>query len=125
MAMATAVVCVASNVADGEGIIAAFVSRLRCEIDHRAEFSPIYSTLSVTDGITQYRNMVARFVTEVDIAALTSTFKCWEADAGRVRGGNDVSLDIDIVLYDGEVVRPRDYTREYFITGYKALDQER
>ena len=69
--------------------------------------------------------MVGRFTCETDMDELGATMKRWECEAGRVPRSKSVPLDIDIVLFDGRIIRPRDYGQEYFKIGYRALDQGR
>ncbi|MDE5799782.1 MAG: 2-amino-4-hydroxy-6-hydroxymethyldihydropteridine diphosphokinase [Paramuribaculum sp.] len=123
--MHEAIVCVASNTDDREVLIEAFKARVVGEIDATATFSPIYSTLSITDGITPYNNMVGCINCSQDMEELGALMKRWEREAGRIAHCKSVPLDIDIVVFDGQVVRPRDFAQEYFKTGYRALDQVR
>lgn len=123
--MHTAVLCVASNTDAWQSTIDDFRAKVQARIDTSAEFSAVYSTLSTTDGITPYHNMVGRICCEPGIEELNALMKQWEREAGRVAGSKSVPLDVDIVLFDGEVIRQRDYAQEYFQTGYRALDQGR
>ena len=60
-----------------------------------------------------------------DMEELGALMKRWEREAGRIAHSKSVPLDIDIVVFDGQVVRPRDFAQEYFKIGYRALDQVR
>ncbi|MDE6384423.1 MAG: 2-amino-4-hydroxy-6-hydroxymethyldihydropteridine diphosphokinase [Paramuribaculum sp.] len=123
--MHEAIVCVASNTDEWEVLIEAFKARVVGEVDATATFSPIYSTLSITDGITPYNNMVGRILCSMGFEELNGLMKQWEGEAGRIPRSKSVPLDIDIVIFDGRVVRPRDYSQEYFLSGYRALDHDR
>lgn len=121
--MHEAIVCVASNTDVWESAIEVFKTRTSNELDPTATFSPIYSTLSVTDGTTQYHNMVGRLSCDLTMDELGAIMKQWEREAGRIPHSKIVPLDIDIVIFDGQVVRQRDFAQEYFKIGYRALDQ--
>lgn len=123
--MHEAIVCVASNTDAWDSVIEVFKTRTSNELDPEATFSPIYSTLSVTDGTTRYHNMVGRLSCDMTMDELGALMKQWEREAGRVPHSKVVPLDIDVVVFDGQVVRPRDFAQEYFKIGYKALDQGR
>ena len=123
--MHEAIVCVASNTDEWEVLIEAFKARVVGEVDATPTFSQIYSTLSITDGITPYNNMVGWINCSQDMEELGALMKRWECEAGRIAHSKSVPLDIDIVVFDGQVVRPRDFAQEYFKTGYRALDQVR
>ena len=62
--------------------------------------------------------------TDMDIAGLHGLCKSIELEYGRdmtSRLHNRVPLDIDIVIADGEILRPRDYAQEYFQSGYTEI----
>lgn len=117
----SAVVCVASNSQDATAQIKGFLLRLRSEIDPATRHSTIYVTPSITDGVTLYHNLVASFSTEMSAQLLTYTFKQWEIEAGRSHSSSVVTLDIDLVIFNGEILRPHDYSRDYFRIGYRQL----
>ena len=121
--MHTAIVCVASNINSGNLKLDEFVVRLKAQIDSSAVCSGIYATRSITDGVTPYYNLVASYRTPLSLPELTQMMKQWEKDAGRIHGQKEVALDIDVVVFDGIVVRPNDFDQSYFKTGYNALDQ--
>ena len=69
-------------------------------------------------------NAVFEFETDMDIAGLHGLCKSIELEYGRdmtSRLHNRVPLDIDIVIADGEILRPRDYAQEYFQSGYTEI----
>ena len=66
-----------------------------------------------------FSNQVAEFVTVVD------ELKAIEREAGRRPGDKvkeKVCLDIDLLMYDGKILRPKDMKREYVRKGLKELD---
>lgn len=84
--------------------------------------SDIYSTPCYRGEGEDYLNAVACFTTAKDLAEIESICKDMEDKAGRTKiNCNIVSLDLDIVVFDGKVLRLRDFDRKYFIKGYFQL----
>lgn len=85
--------------------------------------STIYSTPSVSIGDDSiYFNAVACCDVD-DIESSNIDLKAYESRCGRIRGQKDVVIDMDIVIADGQILRPRDYDREYFQIGYNQILQ--
>lgn len=56
--------------------------------------------------------------------SLEQKCKEYERSKGRdeeARRRKDVPIDIDVVVYDGEVVRPKDYACNFFRIGYEEI----
>lgn len=90
------------------------------------ESSSKYTTAAVgrCAGQPDYCNAVARLSTTLSYDALKAEFKRMEAEYGRVHDGSPaalVPLDIDIVVWNGEVLRPRDMQQEYMRIGLEML----
>lgn len=86
--------------------------------------SSIYSTGDCHGGPRDYYNAVVRGMTSLDISNLDNLCKEYELSHGRtpeVRSKGDVPIDIDVVVYDNEIVRPNDFRREFFQIGYLQL----
>ncbi|MDE6295020.1 MAG: 2-amino-4-hydroxy-6-hydroxymethyldihydropteridine diphosphokinase [Muribaculaceae bacterium] len=73
-----------------------------------------------------YLNAVA--VIEMDddytLTTVDRILKAYEAGAGRTaeaRAEGRVPIDIDVVIYGDEVVRPKDFDRYFFKQGYEEL----
>lgn len=84
----------------------------------------------VTDAVNgvdpPYTNAAARISTALDPEALNRELKAIEASLGRTRPAvkthpNIVEIDIDLVVYDGDVLRPRDFSAQYFAPLYQSL----
>lgn len=72
-----------------------------------------------------YTNAVLSITTTLSVEELKKVTKEIEAEMGRDRTHpEEVSIDLDIVVRDGEVLRPKDYGREYFARGYRELRGE-
>lgn len=114
--MNSAILSLGSNVADRERILLEALDSLGCRVDKATE------PYSDDHG---YMNIVAAVSTGLDAAALRSHFKEVESKFGRCPGSKtpgDVELDIDIVIFNGEIIRSSDFDQPYFQKGYSKLD---
>ena len=81
-----------------------------------------YCTPDATSKTSKiYTNTVLRIESPITATELSTVAKSLEARMGRTKGSTDVPLDIDIVVQDGNILRPKDYRREYFRRGYELL----
>lgn len=87
--------------------------------------SSVYMTPSVgTDDASVYYNAVVGCKIDNDVSsiALQEMLKSYEVLAGRTHGSKEVIIDLDLVVFDGTVVRPVDFSRRYFTIGYEELN---
>ena len=69
-----------------------------------------------------YRNALLILDSREEPDVLARRMKELEERAGRVRTpGGEVALDLDVVLCDGQVLRPTDYATPYFQSLYRRL----
>lgn len=73
-------------------------------------------------GMT-YRNAVATARTPLSADEVTRMLKEYESSHGRVKGSKEVTIDLDLVIYDDRLIRPVDFARSYFQQGYLPLIQ--
>lgn len=88
------------------------------------QVSSIYSTGDCHGGPRDYHNAVVKGKTEYSPEKLDILCKEYERCHGRsddARKRGDVPVDIDVVEYDGEILRPKDYYRKFFRLGYQQL----
>ncbi len=83
--------------------------------------SDIYQTPDVRGRERMYANAVLKFSTDFSISDLKQRAWMMEKQFGRTTDGVDVPIDIDIVMYDGEILREKDYQRDYFQIGYRQI----
>ena len=60
----------------------------------------------------------------MSMADVTEFLKQTESEAGRDSISDlegRVELDLDLVIWDGRIVRPKDFERLYFNIGYRQL----
>lgn len=86
--------------------------------------SPIYATPDCHGGCHEYLNAVARGMTLSSPEELDRLCKEYEAANGRnkaMRETDSVPVDIDLVVYDKDVIRPKDFKCEFFQFGYQMI----
>lgn len=124
--MKEVVLSVASNVesrrqmmADALDWLTGVLAPLRC--------SMLYTTQAL-HGDSTYLNAVVSGYCDMPFEELHAMFKQHEVDAGRteeMRSKHFVPIDIDIVIYDGEILKPKDYGQEFFKKGWDELKNPR
>ena len=120
-------ISIGSNTLDRHSRITEALAALRGETECFRQ-SEIYSTPCWRGEGEDYMNVVAVFRTCLTPEQLDAKFKQMETDAGRSRevaDKNIVPLDVDLVVYDGEILRERDFSRNYFTIGYGQLTDPR
>ncbi len=98
-------------------LLSTVLSEYRC--------SAFYETPAIgTHAYGTYLNAVAIGQTTMAAADLDAKLKSLELAAGRdaaARERGEVPLDIDIVIYDSRILRPRDFSQSFFRIGYNQL----
>ncbi|MCM1094059.1 MAG: 2-amino-4-hydroxy-6-hydroxymethyldihydropteridine diphosphokinase [Lachnospiraceae bacterium] len=88
------------------------------------ECSEIYETLPWGGGDRSYVNCVIAGSTTMDMESLNSLAKQWEMECGRnaeTKRLHIVPIDIDIVIWNDAILRPKELTRDYFLKGYDKI----
>lgn len=86
--------------------------------------SSIYDTPPFSGMGSDYVNMVVEVTTDLPLQDIDLMCKEYELRQGRdaeCRQTGDVPIDMDVVVYGTEIVRPRDFSRYYFVEGYKQI----
>jgi 2-amino-4-hydroxy-6-hydroxymethyldihydropteridine diphosphokinase len=118
------IVSLGSNTPEGESNMR--MAQLHIEsLADTARFSPIYETEPVGQHRhARYKNCVAIVESTIPAEMWMVDFKQLERSAGRneeTRLRGDVPLDLDIVVSDGEVLRPKDFEQDYFKKGLELI----
>lgn len=117
--MHSAILCIGSNVSKA-------CQKIEKAVDRLTDYGIIVNSRSCIYSVSMpYYNCVARISTELDISALVALTKEIESDMGRTRAMKSmtmVPIDIDVVVYDEIMVRPADYSADYFRFGYSSLE---
>jgi len=86
--------------------------------------SSVYETLPWGGGDKSYINCVMAGTTAMDKECLIEMAKNWEKQCGRdeeAKKQGIVPIDLDIVIWNDIVLRPKELNRDYFTTGYRQL----
>lgn len=90
--------------------------------------SSIYSTPSTNGHEIRYDNAVIFASVDHDLESFNNLLKQYEISQGRnaeAKCLGVVPIDIDIVICDGKVLRPRDYDQPFFQIGYKEILEDK
>ena len=86
--------------------------------------STIYETQALNGKDAPYLNAVAVANTHLSIVEATKLLKEWEIQCGRTTESKligSIPIDLDIVVWNGEVVREKDFSCDFFTQGYLQL----
>lgn len=89
--------------------------------------SEMYMTPALQGHGAPYVNAVMQGLTNLSYDDFNAMLKDYEFTHGRdadARLRDEVPVDIDIVVWNGEIVRERDYRQSFFQIGYKTLVAE-
>lgn len=115
------VISVGSNVPDGQTNVLRAIDYLRSVLTN-VEVSSVYRTDSINGDGTLYCNCVVRGRSDLESAEMEALCKDYETRSGRMRTVKGVvTIDLDVVMVDGVVVRPKDASRYYFTKGFDEL----
>lgn len=117
------ILSIGSNSGDRQSQVSAGAEWLKTLLSD-THISSIYSTGDCHGGPREYFNVVVRGMISIDISILDNLCKEYELSHGRTleaRRVGDVPIDIDVVVYDNEIVRPNDFRRDFFQTGYRQI----
>lgn len=71
-----------------------------------------------------YSNLVFQLDSQLSEDKLTNELKALEQEAGRDRSSDEVALDLDLVVSDKSVLRPKEFQEDYFIIGFNQLKSD-
>lgn len=117
------VISLGSNVEDRMSRVAAAMTWIQSILRSTA-CSGIYETDDFHPTGRKYCNAVMAGDTALSQSEIDTAVRLYELNAGRdesARLRGDVPIDIDLVIWNGTVLRPRDMEREYFLRGFREL----
>lgn len=89
-----------------------------------AKVSSVYNSVAVNGRDSDYLNAVMTASTKLDLDDTIALMKQYEAVCGRTpvsKLQGVIPIDIDIVLWNNDVIRPNDFARQYFQRGWQEL----
>lgn len=119
-----AILCLGSNTLDATRILQESCAHLIDFADGETQCSTIYDGPSHNGVGADYFNMVIALHTEGNRESLSRYCKKLEEQAGRLstsKSSGIMPLDIDIVIWNGDILRPSDYFLPHFTYGYNQL----
>lgn len=118
------VLSLGSNCGDRADNVSKAMEWLKTTILTEAECSQIYETAPVGHSGVNYMNAVVSGCFSGILDSLEKECKEYELEHGRdteSRRFNRVPVDIDIVIADEEIIRPRDFKCSFFQKGFRQL----
>lgn len=117
------VIGLGSNTADRHAMMHEAVAYLVGMLEN-VIVSEIYPTEPECEAKHPYLNAVVSGETDLGRDELSEAMKNYERRNGRTDEGklrDIIPIDLDLVVYGEDVLRPDDFKREYFTTGYRQL----
>lgn len=121
--MTSFVIGLASNTDDAEFQMEQAVQTLQT-IFRKSSVSNFYQSASISGDGSTYTNAVMAGLTEMSHNELSEKHKKLELKHGRdeqARREKRVTLDLDLVIWDGRIERQNDFEQPYFNRGYREL----
>lgn len=91
---------------------------------HDCSASPVYETPEYSGRYPAYFNCVAEGLTAFGADEFNRRLKDYERSCGRTAESKltgVVPVDFDLVMFNGDMLRPVEFGREYFAIGYRML----
>ncbi len=126
--LSVAVLSLGSNVPDSREQVLGALAWLRERVARGLRCSELYSTPALRPGKPRYLNAVAVAETAMQLAELNAALKQHEAACGRdeaMRRQGLVPIDLDVVMWNGAVLRDKDYNQQYFQIGWKLINNSK
>lgn len=117
------IIGVGSNTADREERVNRAIEHV-CHFLTKCSVSSIYESEAINGKDAPYINAVIHGFSPISSNALVRFLKDWEAHEGRRQDDvtkGEVPIDLDLVIYDSRILRPKDFERHYFNIGYREL----
>ena len=123
--MNTLVLSIGSNSRDREWQMRHCIEWLK-HILSSVKVSSIYNSVAVNNHDTDYLNAVMIESTKKGLEDISALMKQYETVCGRTPASKlqgEIPIDIDIVLWNNDVIRQRDFAQQYFQRGWQELKE--
>ncbi|MDE6175427.1 MAG: 2-amino-4-hydroxy-6-hydroxymethyldihydropteridine diphosphokinase [Duncaniella sp.] len=112
-----------SNTSDRQYQIEKAIENLLGHLE-KASASSVYESEAFNGKDEPYLNAVVHGYTALDRETFVKELKEWEAQNGRtiedtLKGL--IKIDLDLVIWNEHILRPKDFERHYFNRGYREL----
>lgn len=121
--MNTLILSIGTNSPDREWQMTHAMKRMK-QLFKKTVISDIYEVPAHNGIDAPYLNAVMIASTTMNMDEATVALKQWETVCGRTPASKQqgiIPIDLDIVVWNDEVVRPIDYSREYVSIGISRL----
>lgn len=121
--MSRAVIGIGSNTPDRTERVAAAIGWLG-SVFSEGFHSSAYVTRALNGHDPAYLNAVMSVECDRPMDEVNAMLKDYEQTSGRTAVSKlhgEVPIDLDIVVWDGRIVRPKDFGYRYFLQGYDEL----
>ncbi|MGM9812106.1 MAG: 2-amino-4-hydroxy-6-hydroxymethyldihydropteridine diphosphokinase [Muribaculaceae bacterium] len=119
------VLSIGSNSVDREAQMTNCIAWLR-GIATLSKLSSVYDSPASNGKDPDYLNAVAEITTTLTHPELNKLLKDYERQCGRTpqsKSLGSIPIDIDIVMWNGEVLRPKDFAQYYFAKGWNEINK--
>lgn len=116
-----------SNTPDREYQITRAIEHL-CGYLQKCSVSSVYETEAINGKDASYMNAVVHGYSQHDYDTTVKFLKDWEAECGRTQVATVegiIPIDLDLVIWDEHIKRPKDFERHYFNRGYRETSCQR
>lgn len=120
------VICIGSNSNDREWQMTNCINWLKSILSD-CQVSPVYTTPALNGVDADYMNAVMRAKTHDTFSEINEKLKQYETICGRTPASKlqgVVPMDLDIIMWDNEILRPKDFQHSYFQEGWKHLNKK-
>ena len=117
------ILCLGTNLPDRRQRLSSAIARLAAHVAV-ADYSEAVESADVSGLGADYLNVVVRCFTSLSLNELRRLISRIEEAEGRTAQAKltgCMPIDIDVVMYGGEVVSRCDYQRDYFRQAYQLL----
>ena len=117
------ILCLGTNLPDRRQRLSSAIARLAAHVAV-ADYSEAVESADVSGLGADYLNVVVRCFTSLSLNELCRLISRIEEAEGRTAQAKltgCMPIDIDVVMYGGEVVSRCDYQRDYFRQAYQLL----
>lgn len=128
MILHKAIISIGSNLKDGETILRNTCDILSLWVRRYEGTRYLHNpAIGMGDDAPEFTNRLLVITTTLSVAELKNMLKHLEIIAGDTRAKRMhgiVTLDCDLDIYDGEVMKPRNVEREYFHILFAELGED-
>lgn len=96
-----------------------------CQVMTDSLYSESYTTTALNGKDGDYVNAVVSGCVECGYDELVALMKCYEKDNGRThesKSSGVIPIDVDVVMWNGEIKRIADYNQSYFQIGWNQIN---